>query len=114
MSGAIVTQSNDIRRIGVTIPAAGAPVALLVASVVAPGERVVAFKILGKTAAGADRAAITIASPRLGAAITGTDYSTHGEVSPLGTDYYEPADLDVSSYVKAASDTAATIVVFIA
>lgn len=114
MSGAIVTQSGNIRRVAVTVPAAGGTIASLISSVVGDGEIVLAVKILGKLVNGGDRVALTVASPRLGSAITSTDYTTHGQYVAAGVDYYEPADQDVQSYVKAASDSAATVVVYVA
>lgn len=116
MSGAIVTQYNDIRRVSVTVPgtATGAQVSVLVAAALTEVDASVShlgFKIAGVMSDGTQRAALQVASPRPGAAIAATDFTTHGQGVVAGADYYEPADLDIRSYVRAPGGAAAAIVV---
>lgn len=112
MSGAIVTQSGSIRRFQATIPnsATGAQVRSLVPTPEA-GVEYLGFKILGVDPTGVQRALIQVASPRPGSAIAASDFTTHGQAVVTGADYYEPADLDLDSYVRAPAGAASAIFV---
>lgn len=54
---------------------------------------------------GAQRAAFVAASPRItNGAITGTDFTTHGDYYAAGEVYYLPADADsTDTYLRSAS-----------
>lgn len=97
-------------RCQVTIPGAGATIRSLLPRLPQDGDPVT-LVILGRLADGTDRVAITVASPRPGAAITGTDYSTHGQHAAAGEDYTCPAVRDLDSYVRAAVDSPAVLLV---
>lgn len=115
MSGAIVTQAGNIRRFQVTIPtvATGAKIRDLVPTPEA-GVDYFGFRIMGVKADGTQRALIQLASTRPGVAIDAADFTTHGEAVIAGDDYYEPADGDLDSYVRApGGDTTAVIVVYV-
>lgn len=115
MSGAIVTQSGDIRRFQVTIPtlATGARIIDLI-GLPESGVGYFGFRILGVKADGTQRALIQLASPRPGAEIDANDFTLHGEAVIAGDDYYEPADGDLFSYVRApGGDTVAVVVVYV-
>lgn len=52
---------------------------------------------------GSARAAVVIASPRDGAAITGTDFSTHGRYVAEGVQWYAPSDKAGNVYIRSYS-----------
>jgi len=118
-----LTITPDQLRVGITIPAAGGRVRDLL-NAANPGSDVLAqnkamtFLILGVVPvaltpwASTDRAAFVIASPRPGAAIQSSDYTTHGQPVATGEDYTSPSAGDLDSYVKAASDSPAIVVLF--
>lgn len=112
MSGAIVTQSGNIRRFQATIPnaATGAKISALL-PVPEAGVEYLGFKILGIGPDGVQRPLIQVASPRPGSAIAATDFTTHGQGVVAGADYYEPADADLDSYVRAPAGAASAIFV---
>ena len=110
--GVTITGANLRTRI--TLPAAGGRMGDLLRTAL-PGtdiSRVLTVLILGQLPDGADRVAFTVADPRPGAAITGTDYTTHGQFVPAGQDYTSPSAGDLDSYVKAAGDSPAIAVLF--
>lgn len=75
------------------------------------GESPLAIKVLGLVPAGTNRGAIVFATPRQpDAAITGTDYSSHGEAVAAGVDWYEPIDNAADVYVRSASGSTVTTV----
>jgi hypothetical protein len=49
-----------------------------------------------------------VANPMPGVAIQASDYTTHGQAVADIDLYYEPADLDLDSYVRSASGSAVT------
>ena len=118
--GAIVTQTNDLHRIRITIPgdSLGARLHDLIMPSLPEGTVPIAVKIMGLLPDGvSQRAVFQAASPRFldGArqAITGSDFTNDGEGVAVGVDWYEPADADCQSYVRApGGDAPAVVVVF--
>jgi len=53
-----------------------------------------------------DRAAFLTASPRQGAAIAATDFTTHGEYHEAGEEWQEPSDTADELYVRSADGNA--------
>lgn len=97
---------GNIWRGRIAIPAAadaGTTFLALLRTAGYPGPDSCALKVLGIDAAGASRAAMSVATPRTSAsAITATDFTTHGQPVLAGVDYYEPSDGDAAqSYVRA-------------
>lgn len=111
-----VTASPD--RVVITIPGSATTTGATLQSLLATAGisyLPVALKILGKTQAGADRAAFLVASPLPpAAAIVAADFDTRGQFVAAGADYYEPSEQDYLSSVRAvgASAITATVVVF--
>jgi hypothetical protein len=102
---------GNIWRGRIAIPAAAAAGTTFLALLKAAGYTgpdSCALKVLGVDAAGAARAALSVATPRAaGVAIAATDFSTHGQAVLVGSDYYEPSDGDAAlSYVRALSGAA--------
>jgi hypothetical protein len=109
-----ITITGRNLRVRVTIPSVGGKLEDIITAAL-PGQpvsQVLTVLVLGRLSDGTDRAAFTVADPRPGAAITGTDYTTHGQYVAPGEDYTSPAAGDLDSYVKAASDSPAVVVLF--
>lgn len=117
-----VTITPDQVRVRITVPQAGGKLRDLIRAALPQGsdipDRVLTVLILGTVPNGvspwtsSDRAAFCVASPRPGAAITGTDYTTHGQPVATGEDYTSPSAGDLDSYLMAASDSPAIAVLF--
>jgi hypothetical protein len=112
-----VTQVGNTYLYKITIPANtgnGATIQSLLVTAGWPLPEPIGVKICGQIPAGTDRSAIVIASRRIGAAITATDYTTHGQYVPAGSDWYEPTDLSAVLYVRSASTSTvdATCIVY--
>jgi len=93
-------------RVKDLLVAAGMPLPGITPRSGTDGAFTLGIAILGtQPASTTARAAFDIASPRYDAtgqpaAITGTDFTLHGERAAAGVDYYEPADGDLDSYVR--------------
>jgi hypothetical protein len=100
--------------IAVTIPANTGTGATLRSLIVAAGnvpdptKEIWSAKILGSLPDGTARGALQLTSPRPGAAIAATDYTTHGRAFAAGVPVDEPSAFDLDSYVR-AKDSASTI-----
>ncbi len=108
-----VTIANNNHRVAVTIPAAGATLREVI-RLAEPNwpHPILTVLILGRLPDGSDRGAFTVADPRQGAGIQASDYTTHGQHVAVGEDYTSPANGDLDSYVKAATDIPAVSVLF--
>lgn len=97
--------------LAVTIPAntgTGATLrSLITGNIPDATKEIWSVKILGLLPDGTQRSALRMTSPRPGAAIAATDFTTHGRYYPAGVTVDEPSAFDLDSYVR--SDSASTI-----
>jgi len=80
------------------------------------GPDACAVKVLARVPDGTDRSAFVIASRRPNAAaISSTDFTTHGQHVAAGTEYAEPVDRDASeSYVRSTGASTVSAIVLAA
>lgn len=60
---------------------------------------------------GSARSAVVLASPRDGAAIATTDFSTHGRYVAEGVQWYAPSDRAGNVYIRSASSSSVYAIV---
>lgn len=99
----------------ITIPAntgSGATIRSLIEGVSFAGVACIAFRILGTLAEGTEHAAFHVASTGFGAAITGTDYTTHGELVAAGAIYNSfPSTKAADMYVRSTDANTVDVIV---
>ena len=98
-------------RQAITIPANSGNGATLRSLLTLPDRPFVQAEICALLPDGSNRSAIVVASPRDGAAITATDYTTHGRHRAAGEAHVVPGPRGLDDYVRSYSGSAITAIV---